>query len=902
MGLFDKVQDIASWKKINKTSDFPPFVKEELLYCENIGEVAQETIDWLNGLIVEYNSKAKKKAGYKHEQILYNAIKECLNFIPFQSQPIALINLCILSDDARNKKLHDTYFKVNLQTANERVNTILDSQSDGQAIEIDHNALSALGFLNFKAHEYKEAIRYLTESTEMLSKIMPKEPVKEDYNLSFVTSKIHLASCYEYDISSNDTSVMYNGSDFSSYENRKAALSSAMYQLLGNKASELEKIVSEEGDGISEQIVEQYQKPLQKCSLDIIKSIVKKLVNDSCRTFDIFKMESKGDERVFELQNEYIHVLAHCISEYAAVIRDRERVIGEDEVSTYPLCSFLQMISRFLLDWLVAKENKKYVTCQATVRTENDATPEAIDLLLKQVNSNDISEDDKAELQFFIYYFAEQELRLAYDDKELIKVFNDYRENFLEYAKKVSEECGNFDSLFHYHIVYFRYLLKKSAYTIISYPDNHAEVTYGTINRAYEELVYSHRRISRHVLQPVRDEFERLKILYLLYRQIKDLKNDNTFLTEIESNEFIQILQHLGIDYNKIGYTTVLSRIYNQIVAPRNILLLAPVRNAPSCSFSEGNVGKLLSFPAAKEIAQKKLNCRSFIEQQTAKDNSSIVSDKSYRKISNLGQKEFKWAIYIQPDKVSGEVLLFYNDFFKEDKDNKMFPIILGDLERKRFWEIVDKLFEANGNTRNPCSSRSDLCKSKRLRVCHYHAHSISDGLIKKYIMELLVFLEFDFLKYEHFSSQYASRIDNNDVVVFYRQKSEYQITSYAEFDDRVKLCECCEFEPYDPTDDISAEGNEKPINNKEYVTSGNSESCKRVRFNEARSQLESRIKELTEKSAHFRDVSSVIVQLDNCRTSVKCPYPEERTSSNCKLIELLLEYNVLNFYGEGIT
>jgi hypothetical protein len=776
MGLFDTVASIASLKSAaNGTTCFPSHLKDTLLSCANFEGLAQETISWLNILIEDYNKcintpKTENKETDDRQadvidELMYNIIAGCLQFIPLHSQSYALVNMCILADDDQNKEFYDTCFAASLDAANEGIDKMLKLASHCE-IMLNDEVLSSLGFLNFRANRYIEAQKYLAKSVEILSEKVSDYTANNAQVLRFVASKIHLASCFEYGSSGTENSIITdNTANEENYSNKIKALSAAIEQLLGCGASQLENTITEKYKYISNWVFQQYQRPLSDCTQKDIDKFIRNIAIPDCLTLEILSMNDNDYTR--KLQNEYIHVLAHCISEYAVAVREKERY--DTDIAKYPLCSVLHIISRLLLDWLVVQGNLKYVTCQATVRAENDATPEAIDLLLKHITSNGANtesvecSDEEAELQFFVYYLSEQELRLAYDNDELVEVFHEYRIKFLEYAEKQLQSDGrkDYDALFHYYIVYFRFLLKQEANKIISNPSDKTSTDDNEINTVYERLVDSESGISKHVLQPVRNEFLRLKKLYTLYRQIKNLNNNTTLLTKFESNEFILLLQFNGEAVNSdTAYADVMIRIYQEIVSRRNILLLAPVRNAPSCSFSVENIDNLLSIEQAP-LSDSQIDCKKFIEREKCEVGYLRVDDKLFLSLKDSVKDKFKWALYLK----SNDLFLLYSDFLP--KNNRMFPIILGREERDRLDNIIKTLF-GNSHNSDLCAKPLDKCSSAKIQMCYSSKFNIFDNKICSSIMQLLEFLEFDLLKYNPSTNTYKSRIDKDDIVVLY--------------------------------------------------------------------------------------------------------------------------------------
>ena len=118
MILFDDVNTLEELKIKYIDSQFPSEIKSRILCCDNSEELNNQIVNWLNNLFNEYNQKIKLTSNIsEYDNILYNAIIECIPFVSIKHSIILKTNLCILSDDENNKSLH-RFFIDNIKNAN----------------------------------------------------------------------------------------------------------------------------------------------------------------------------------------------------------------------------------------------------------------------------------------------------------------------------------------------------------------------------------------------------------------------------------------------------------------------------------------------------------------------------------------------------------------------------------------------------------------------------------------------------------------------------------------------------------------------------------------------------------------------------------------------------------------
>lgn len=874
MEFLASVRTINDLKNVSGESlEIPSNFKDELLKLDNSNEeLSKKIIEWVNNICEDYNKTANNEnRSYATDILLFNVIEVCLNFVPLYVKPYLLTNLCILADDEQNTELFKNHFVPYLEKTIELVNGIFDYKDKNAVQFIDDKICSNLGFLCFKTHKYDMAHKFLSKSVALLNKKIKPNCESEEIIYQYGASSIYLASCIEYMVSIKSFSNEYAST---SYNDRKNELFEAIKQLIGRDEKAFKACIIKKKNKLKELS----RISSSSYSFTNLKNLILELSGKNCFTVKIFDyLES---DKTKELQNEYIHILAHCISEYAALIRE----IQSEE---YPYCSLLQLISRFLLDWLVAHDYTKYVTCQATVRAENDATPEAINILLNQISSLDKDDIDSiAELEFYIFYLAEQELRWAYENDELQKVFCEHREAFCKYASQKAEN-EDYDALFHHHVIYFRYLLKQCIHKMVSKTDkNEADKKIGKI---YDDLIEISQKTSNNVLYPIRKEFYRLDKLYGFYRIIKNVNSNKKDISASLSKEFEMLIHYYKkeLEPHK-DPNEVIKQIYKEITAPRNILLLAPIRNAPSCSFSIENIDELILFDATIND-EKNLDFTESINSTIHElDNSSIEQTVKLYINENYGDN-FKWAIYFSND----ELFLYYKDFLP-NRDYKMFPVVLNNQETNICKDLFNKLGE-NHVGGNLCEKRIGSCINSSFDVCYANSYDFKNRTIYNQLMDILVFIEFDFQKYNMHDHTFHSRINDDDtVIVTIRRKNEYSIAVFSKIAEVKKipnLCKLCDFSRETGIPKKVTHGEKE---NEEHAVKKN--KCKKINFALAYSSLSAIISDLSDQSAKYKEIRKQMDMISNCENSKSCPY--ESQEHLCVLYNCLYDYKIPGLYN----
>ena len=745
-------------------------------------------LEFFNHLKDVYNEDVKNNVNMEeyHETLL----KTFSWFLPFLlpcHKIIVQANICILADEEEDNEFHKKpHFKDKLEQANKFIKTMGDKVFDERNPEEKEaicKALDSIGYLNLREHNYECAILCLHLCIKLLSMLDIDSSTNTELFELYIQNIVRIANCYEYTDKPWEAVKYMLG--IGSLENTESVdFQHAWRNLINDNAAE-----------IRSKIIGYYSLPNDK--INIKNKTTVKIVKDICALFFMNSKENlhysvftldKGKEQLPKPLKSFIHVLAHCISEYAAKVRTDEYA--------HPFCSTLQMFSRFLLDWLVIScHEDALVTCQATVRAENDACPEALKLLLKRhaaldKKREDCTEEEKNELQeieFFLFYFSEQELRYNYKDFKLENIFKEYGDKFFGSASKKAQD-NDFDQLFHYYVIKFKYLFKQLVDDFI-HANKRDQFNTQELYNVFLEMCRCKGLCTDHIFKGLIDECERLEALFILFHQFQWLNNKEINVSR--QNEIKQLCS-IYKGYDDIdNINNAIPKLYKEIIKRNKILILAPVKNAPACSSEYKKIHNLLDLPA-------------YSYETTIGDGTQFISEfqkiKRQRKPmtqyclnTNQSYKSLKWAVFYPNE---GEFIYLYMKHEISIAYNEVIPIYL-DTEHDAIKEILKRIDDGISDefyhsvcAKDKCSNmgESDECNdNSTLRLKPNYKSSLKD-----LISELLVFLEFDFLV-----GRQIGYPEKNDLLIYYPKES-HNFTILA-FDSQQTLenvgkglCEIC--------------------------------------------------------------------------------------------------------------
>lgn len=839
--------------------------RKELYNCKNAFSLVE---DWLNRLIAEYN-KTKDRASYKCT--LFRTLGYMMPILSFHGTIFALVNRCILSDN-------DVQCERSIKEANYYFHFPTDSEiyESGQrkilnlpTIESYEHAYAyyVLGFMNFRLQDYFTAVEYLLACSKYLENGLSDINRKETY----ISCIIYLANCYEY-------------------TNRPEE---ALKTLLGVEKDTLSEQINLNQKCIIDIVTHLYNTKNKEITKNDVKNVCMLMVNEEPRTFAVFEFGLDPNNNTNKYLVEYIHILAHSLSEYSA------KKIYDESSDIYPLVSLLQLLSRFLMDW-IAREDDAYITCQATVRAENDACREALLLLMQHykteypypdelVNDEERAEK-KAELEFYIFYFAEQELRYNYQDKFLEDEYLSVGKRFLEYA----ESTQNNDSEFYYRVIHFKYLLKKNAESaLLNNPNPSNDFT--AVDEAYIQLVDSRHKELKHVFKWLIDECERLERLYVLFRQFRYL--NTTDYDCLNMSEYLRLLLRECVIISDCC-AEELEKQYEEIARRNKILILAPVQTAPSCAFRGRSIDELLPIPENNSILE---NNSTLTPPKYLYDKFNSIEEKHEdERIETLQtintenhSKKAKWAFV---HRQNGHFLIHYKNENKEEQERSTFPAVLvTQNEQTRLSSLLNALTTTLKNQHIP---RFSCRRQNHKNNCYTRVVKYGDNLdVDKALLDLLIFFEFDFCLENY------NRLEKGDCILISHRRIpgyEYKIAGFSDDISQLKEENVCCFVNVINSNNVAIDSTPDSASSDSGVTTAKV-PCEYIysdKLKELKEKLNNNMGKIDSDSDMYHKYEAIEKMLESCTTitSGNCESLNEKLSSECKLKMALKDIGLSNY------
>lgn len=748
-------------------------------------DAAKDVLELFSVLVKEYNNcydNWSASTRSKYNICLYRCFEYFLPFFSVKEKLIALINMCILSDSEAKEdyNLHSVAFEKTVTLATKYANKLSFIKNADES-KVDIELLHLLGLFNFRIHDFEKAADFFCASAERRrSKIDESDICTIE---AYVEDITYLAECYEY----------------------TGKVAKAIETLTDLNEEELKKCIHNRGVEITKYIYKEYPKILSKrnsntCIKDLFYKFCiernsdgkSKSIPDSYKVFEI--------HRIAKSMKSFVHVVAHCFSEYAAECMRTCKSTSDSTLNeTITFYSILQQAARMLIDWLVVQD-QSFVTCQATIRAENDACPEAIDILVEhykrefdQVEIENNRLRDKAELEFYIFYFTEQELTHKSSNKKLKELFETYGERFKKFAIDNDDE----DARFHYLVIYFKHLLKESLHSFLE----KKESDFMTLDQTYFEMVNCRKKHSTHVFSKLLEESQRLEREYLFFREYRYLYVENP--NEEKVLGFLQLRNNesnpslfFGKKYQRKEIKEMIEDHVKQIDERRNILILAPVKEAPSCSSDFIQVKYLRTFagnekPNLQIDFHESINAISIIAKHNQNNNTP-------KYISSSQLCNIKWAYLYTA--VNKDVLYIYYKEHTDENAGEMFPAKLTEFEETylgRLLELIEKNLEvqADNNQINGCDRATHEREySVFSQGCSTWVLSSSEAWEYEGFLNFLTFAEFDCY------SLNGTRVAESDRVLFSKRKTDkgdqYCIVCFEDLprEKLKKICKSCEF------------------------------------------------------------------------------------------------------------
>lgn len=749
-------------------------------------------IKFFNHLKDEYNQCVNKNNGQEtnYHSILFKTFNWFLPLLHPYHKIIVHSNICILADDEQDTEFHKEHFKNSLKNINRLIEATgkqvsNDEDKSEYEREILCQALASIGYLNIREHNYEYAILCFRICLELLSKLNIETPNLYDI---YINSIVRLTNCYEYtDRPWCAINCILQIGDLLSDEDADQAQ---------HQQTEWKTAVEKNAGKIKSKIIAYYSLPERKLkskddTINIVTDIYSLLSENSREHILKWAIISESS---FDTLNSYIHVLAHCISEYASKIR-------VDSYS-HPFCSTLQLVSRFLLDWLVEScHDESLVTCQATVRAENDACPEALKLLLqrhavlekrqKGGSSTTKEQNELQEIEFFLFYFAEQELRYNYTDHNLESVFNKYGDKFFESASSKAKD-GDYDSLFHFYVIKFKYLLKQKIDEFMHIPAN-KKLDMKEVDNVFLEMCRCKELCSEQIFKGLLDECKRLEELFLLFQQLQWLNSKD--ISKSKFNLFKQLWLLHTKSKESFNIKNVVRELHDDIIKRNKILILAPIKNAPSCSSEYENIHQLLDLPMTLSGIPT-VNGSEFTSSiyRIKRERSQTIQ---YSLNKSDKYSKLKWAVFC-PNEAPFSYIYLQNNTTIEPQDSieysGIIPVYL-DKEYDALRSMLQKIDNDISEEYDSLVINNNICPQQR---CGYDSQCNTlilepgcENNLRTLIYELLVFLEFDF-----YAARKIGNLDKEYLLINYPKNGFLGVLAFDDqlpvVDDEKGLCDIC--------------------------------------------------------------------------------------------------------------
>ena len=428
----------------------------------------------------------------------WNYGTDAYSLLTAEEQLIILLNQSIMID-----RLHVSQYL--LKTYLKRLNKLLDG-----FYYLHWFVYYVAGFLNFKIHNYRESNKYFTlvEKEKLLQKSNAQDKKR------YFHSVLLIAYGYEY------------AGDFANAIKKLVMPVEDLYQLLES--------VETKNIGNNVFLIDFLNQLIEKASDN---SLFSKFFHGYRITHNITNCDETDQ---YDIQVEILHALAHCVNEYSI----------QNHSANQDHCSRLLRFARALMAF-IAKKNKEYWTCYATIHGEY----RDYDIALKELcessskiceKEGKIKESLAAEIAFYQYYFGQI----------IHKQIDDEKEVFYNYCQKYSDD----DAFCHLQIFEFRRLLRNYMSEMFDYltknsrKSNKIEGLPSTdsIQEAYDAICQLHP--SAHMNVNIRAE---LRLMQRIYRIIDRLNsylinpsNYNSKMLLNSCKRFCYTKKELGLSEN----------------------------------------------------------------------------------------------------------------------------------------------------------------------------------------------------------------------------------------------------------------------------------------------------------------------------------------------------------------
>lgn len=438
-----------------------------------------------------------------------------------------------------------------------------------------------VGFLNFKIHQYDDAI-------PNFEKVKEHKELKNSYDQSarerYFHANLLIAYSYEY------------GHDFDKAIKTLAVDSSQIDSILEHYAINLiDSKFSEIMDNIC------------LCAKQNGNSLIHEYLPSYSTFFEKANKPSPDNESELEMQFEILHALAHCINEHA--IKNRSEKRKNDSVNYGKLIRLARCIMKN-----IALIRPEYWTCYATIHGEyqdyHKALYELDNAQNKLIsNNNGIGKETLiAEVSFFRYYFNLLCNRISKSDKE---AFERYYEKYDDDDAKCHLKIFEFRDKLRRYLSSLYNSLYNSLYSISEgslFNENSILKITDELQEKYTELCSLEPTL--YMNANVRTELRLMQRAYICIKSLRtyliDPSPDNLIILRNSAYRFSMIKNEFKFadtveedilpllpDVVRNAFSTGNGSILNSLYNADSIFILAPISGVVVYQYQTGTIQEL---------------------------------------------------------------------------------------------------------------------------------------------------------------------------------------------------------------------------------------------------------------------------------------------------------------------
>ena len=404
--------------------------------------------------------------------------------------------------------------------------------------DCDEKIFYYFALLNFKTHQYDKALRLLNKSLKQEALV---EVSKQNAVLR-LHKRCLRAYCLEYLGLSANT------------EKRRELLGETIEFLIGYNV-----LLTTDKD--ANEIIIKVLKCAEEYNdlLSIIETLSSSETSCVFNILEQYNSEGFIDEKVYhKYLIQIAHILSHCLSEIrACVLRDASYQTQLRNKDLYQKQDQKQAILLRIAEKLMSILGDDYITCYATLKTENGGYFSSIEILntgrekllrkLKeaQLDISDGGKDDSikifkrqiAQIDFYCWYFSifsREQIKQVIADKS--------KKRFLEYSRNTGDSIANA----YYNVVNMKEILLK-AFEGLRRNGRVSDKDKKELAEAYEEFMSIDLHYSIHTV--ISDEWKFLKESYSILQLCCDINTDKGDAKNIELS-FYNLYSRLFELYN----------------------------------------------------------------------------------------------------------------------------------------------------------------------------------------------------------------------------------------------------------------------------------------------------------------------------------------------------------------